>query len=91
MDIYSINLAGLLAVCGVLFAVQKRSSNNNNKNDEKTATTKSNKAAKKQQPTSNSQRPFLVVYALVMGADWLQVSTPSIYTLSSSPYPSKKN
>lgn len=67
LDIYQLNLAGLLAACGALFA----SSNTDKpvKKDEKSA-----KQQKKEKPQQGSQWAFYVVYALVMGSDWLQVN-----------------
>ncbi|KAK3937865.1 major facilitator superfamily transporter [Diplogelasinospora grovesii] len=66
MDIYTLNLTGLLALCGALFVAQR------------TPNTKSPKPTKNTNK-ANSQWSFLVVYALVMGADWLQ--GPFLYSL----------
>ncbi|KAI8153412.1 Molybdate-anion transporter [Colletotrichum sp. SAR 10_70] len=72
LDIYQLNLAGLLVACGALFA--SSSTDKPVKNDEKSA-----KQQKKEKPQQGSQWAFYVVYALVMGSDWLQ--GPFLYSL----------
>lgn len=77
MDTYQLNFTGLLGLCAALFFAQRRKPAQP-KQDAKTAEAK--KGSKpKQQTASNeaSQWPFLVVFALVMGSDWLQASIPS--------------
>lgn len=57
---YQINLAGLLGLCAALAFAQRKPA--------------AGKAAKSSSANPEaSQWPFLVVYSLVMGADWLQV------------------
>lgn len=68
LDIYQLNLAGLLLACGVLFV--------SGAEDKKVAKEDMKKGSKQQQtqkPQQGSQWAFYVVYALVMGSDWLQV------------------
>lgn len=68
MDVYQINLAGLLSLCAALAYAQRKPAHR--------------KAKGSNGGTGNpeaSQWPFLVVYSLVMGADWLQVSI--LYTV----------
>lgn len=67
LDIYQLNLAGLLVACGALFA--SSSTDKPVKKDEKSA-----KQQKKEKYQQGSQWAFYVVYALVMGSDWLQVN-----------------
>jgi MFS transporter, MFS domain-containing protein family, molybdate-anion transporter len=69
LDTYQLNLAGLLLVCGTLLAARSSQSGDGEVVvDEK-------KDGKKQYVSAyrGSQWAFFVVYALVMGADWLQV------------------
>ncbi|WYZ35551.1 hypothetical protein EsH8_X_000198 [Colletotrichum jinshuiense] len=73
LDIYQLNLAGLLLACGVLFAQRGQEKDKASKENEK----KDTKQKKKQQ--QDSQWSFYVVYALVMGSDWLQ--GPFLYSL----------
>jgi len=79
MDMYKANLGGLLAVCGALFAAQrlaapKSATSESKEGKGKKATPSSQKAADNPEAV---QWAFLVVYSLVMGADWLQVREPS--------------
>ncbi|KAH8887529.1 DUF791-domain-containing protein [Thozetella sp. PMI_491] len=71
MDTYQINLVGLLGLCAALFLTQRS----------KTSPTQDGSSKSKQDrpKSSASQSAFLVVYALVMGADWLQ--GPFLYSL----------
>ncbi|GKT44178.1 molybdate-anion transporter [Colletotrichum spaethianum] len=72
LDIYQLNLAGLLLACGTLFASGSQEKQKVAKKDVK----KDTKPKPKQQ---GSQWAFYVVYALVMGSDWLQ--GPFLYSL----------
>ncbi|GJD00831.1 major facilitator superfamily transporter [Colletotrichum higginsianum] len=67
LDIYQLNLAGLLLACGALFASGRQEKQNVAGKDVK-------KDAKQKQKRQGSQWAFYVVYALVMGSDWLQVA-----------------
>ena len=70
LDTYQLNLAGLLLACGTLFAVRRGS------DAAAPAAVDSKKKDPPKQYVNNyrgSQWAFYVVYALVMGADWLQV------------------
>lgn len=73
MDTYQLNFTGLLGLCAVLFVAQRRKPAQP-KQDVKPAAGKKKDAKPEQKTTSNeaSQWPFLVVFALVMGSDWLQ-------------------
>ena len=71
LDVYQINFAGLLGLCGILFAASRKSTKSNVKG-QGVSKTASKKASTNPEA---SQWTFLVVFALVMGADWLQVST----------------
>jgi hypothetical protein len=65
MDAYQINLGGLLALCVTIYSIQKLMADaeaKDNKKNEKIVVSK-----------DASQTAFLIVYSLVMGADWLQV------------------
>lgn len=70
MDTYQLNLAGLLGLCAALFAAQRVI------NPQEKSSGKSPPTSKNQDVSSAeaSQWPFLVVYTLVMGSDWLQAS-----------------
>ncbi|KAM7199446.1 Protein of unknown function (DUF791) domain containing protein, partial [Rhypophila sp. PSN 637] len=70
MDIYTLNLTGLLALCGALFAHGQTTRNKSSA---------SSAAAKPTSASASSQLPFLTVYALVMTSDWLQ--GPFLYSL----------
>ncbi|CCF33927.1 major facilitator superfamily transporter [Colletotrichum higginsianum] len=72
LDIYQLNLAGLLLACGALFASGRQEKQNVAGKDVK-------KDAKQKQKRQGSQWAFYVVYALVMGSDWLQ--GPFLYSL----------
>ncbi|OLN85143.1 Molybdate-anion transporter 2 [Colletotrichum chlorophyti] len=76
LDIYQLNLAGLLLACGVLFSSDSTGKDISPVTDEKKDTKQ-----QKQKPKSPqaSQWAFYVVYALVMGSDWLQ--GPFLYSL----------
>jgi len=67
MVTYQANLAALLALCAALFAAHYKSPKQN-------LATKASKAS-----PEASQHSFLLVYALVMAADWLQ--GPFLYSL----------
>lgn len=67
LDIYQINLAGLLLACGVLFASGGQDKTDVSKKDAK-------KSPQQKPKQTGSQWAFYVVYALVMGSDWLQVA-----------------
>ena len=74
LDTYQLNLTGLLGLCATLFLAQQ--------NRTKTSPGKSDAPAQRRSSGSGgdaSQTAFLVVYALVMGADWLQ--GPFLYSL----------
>ncbi|GKT94226.1 major facilitator superfamily domain-containing protein [Colletotrichum tofieldiae] len=72
LDIYHLNLAGLLLACGMLFASGRQEEHKVVKKDEK-------KVTKQKPKRQGSQWAFYVVYALVMGSDWLQ--GPFLYSL----------
>lgn len=65
-----LNLAGLLGLCGVLFIAQRQSSQETP--DKKPTETSKKTKDKVLNSTEASQWPFLTVFALVMGSDWLQ-------------------
>lgn len=71
MDIYQLNFTGLLGLCAVLFIAQRSSSQH--KPDSKSSDSKKKPDAKEGDIAEASQWPFLLVFALVMGSDWLQV------------------
>lgn len=64
MDTYQLNFAGLLGLCAVLFVAQRKP----------TEQAKPSGKVKNVDSAEASQWPFLAVFALVMGSDWLQVS-----------------
>lgn len=64
MDTYQLNFAGLLGICAVLFVTQRKPAEQ----------AKPSGKAKNVDSAEASQWPFLTVFALVMGSDWLQVS-----------------
>ncbi|OHF00260.1 major facilitator superfamily transporter [Colletotrichum orchidophilum] len=72
LDIYQVNLGGLLLACGFLFASGSQDKSNASKGDEK-------KNSQQKPKQTGSQWAFYVVYALVMGSDWLQ--GPFLYSL----------
>ncbi|KAM7188610.1 molybdate-anion transporter [Naviculisporaceae sp. PSN 640] len=86
MDIYTLNLASLLAVCGALFVRGRAQSQSQSQSQSQTnkpaspttpTTTSTSKTTTTTKPPSNI--PFLTVYALVMASDWLQ--GPFLYPL----------
>ncbi|KAK0709672.1 hypothetical protein B0T26DRAFT_874691 [Lasiosphaeria miniovina] len=86
MEIYTLNLAGLLVLCGALFAAQQRQQQHRAKSRSESAdnSSSSNNLNKKTKTTTpetppHSRRSFLAIYALVMAADWLQ--GPFLYAL----------
>lgn len=88
MDTYTINLTGLLGLCGALFAAQRMipsrtSSNDTAKDNGKAASVKDSKVADDAEAV---HWPFLGVYCLVMGADWLQVHISCAETLNAGPH-----
>lgn len=68
MDIYTLNLTALLALCGVLFLLQRQTQKSNANAPTNSKTTR-----------APSQWPFLSVYTLAMASDWLQ--GPYLYSL----------
>ncbi|KAJ4411326.1 hypothetical protein N0V82_009015 [Gnomoniopsis sp. IMI 355080] len=77
-DPYQINLAGLLGLCGVLLVAQRYSSKETPV-DKSTESKKKTIKDKAIESAEASQWPFLTVFALVMGSDWLQ--GPFLYSL----------
>ncbi|EJT68705.1 hypothetical protein GGTG_13719 [Gaeumannomyces tritici R3-111a-1] len=75
MDIYQLNLAGLIGLCGVLFLAQRKSTTPATKDSK----TKKDAKAEGAEGDGPSQWAFLVVFSLVMGSDWLQ--GPFLYSL----------
>lgn len=71
MDTYQLNFAGLLGLCAVLFIAQRKPAQE--KPDEKPSDSKKSPKVKEVDNAEASQWPFLTVFALVMGSDWLQV------------------
>ncbi|WQF86150.1 hypothetical protein CDEST_11164 [Colletotrichum destructivum] len=69
LDIYQLNLAGLLLACGALFASGRQEKQKLARKD-----VKKDAKQKQKQKRQGSQWAFYVVYALVMGSDWLQVA-----------------
>lgn len=69
-DSYQLNLGGLLGLCGVLFVAQRHSARETP--DDKSKTSKNLIKDKVTDAAEASQWPFLTVFALVMGSDWLQ-------------------
>ncbi|KAL8392191.1 hypothetical protein RB595_002397 [Gaeumannomyces hyphopodioides] len=68
MDIYQLNLAGLVGLCGVLFLAQRKPTAPAAKDSK----TKKDAKAEGADGDAASQWPFLLVFSLVMGSDWLQ-------------------
>lgn len=68
LDTYQINLAGLLLACGALLAVRSTPSSSEKKDAKPKASTSKGQT---------SQWAFFIVYALVMGSDWLQARPSS--------------
>ena len=93
MDVYTANLAGLLALCGGLFWTQRQQQQQHRKiqalkaqqngkgRDAVETSSASQASAKPQSSSSSSHWAFLAVYALVMASDWLQVCTPPPFHL----------
>lgn len=73
MDIYTLNLTGLLALCTGLFLTQRQPSSSPFPSPSSKPKSKSNPLQ------SHPQLPFFLVYALVMSSDWLQ--GPFLYSL----------
>jgi hypothetical protein len=73
LDTYQLNLAGLLLLCGTLFAARPGPDANKADVDEEEKKKKKDGAKQYVNLYKGSQWSFYVVYALVMGADWLQV------------------
>ena len=63
LDTYQLNLAGLVLACAVILAVTAQ----------RQAGTKSETSRDSPQQNHASQKAFFIVYALIMGSDWLQV------------------
>lgn len=68
---YQLNLGGLLGLCGALFIAQRYTSQ---EPSEERPTGPKKIKDKVVDTTEASQWPFLTVFALVMGSDWLQAS-----------------
>ena len=73
LDTYQLNFAGLLGLCGALFVA----SYNPSKPEGKAPKSKTPDGQKSPTNSEATQWSFLVVFALVMGADWLQVGDAS--------------
>jgi MFS transporter, MFS domain-containing protein family, molybdate-anion transporter len=72
MDTYQLNFTGLLGLCAVLFVAQGRKPDQPKQDAKKEQAKKDSKNQQKTNTNDASQWPFLVVFALVMGSDWLQ-------------------
>lgn len=72
MDTYQLNFTGLLGLCAVLFVAQRRKPAQPKQDAKTTESKKDSKPKQKIDGNEASQWPFLVVFALVMGSDWLQ-------------------
>lgn len=72
MDVYHFNFAALIGLCAVLLMAQR----DPNKAKVGTKPSQPKKAGKEKKIDTKeaSQWPFLTVYGLVMGSDWLQAS-----------------
>lgn len=83
MDTYQLNFTGLLGLCAVLFVAQRRKPAQP-KQDAKPASGQKKDVKPEQKTNSNeaSQWPFLIVFALVMGSDWLQARSSPVHALS---------
>ncbi|GAB1315841.1 Molybdate-anion transporter [Madurella fahalii] len=94
IDIYTLNLSFLLALCAVLFSIQRRRRNNKpppqagpqenppkqNHNSSSTNNNNNHGATKKPRKKAGYNAvPFLTAYALAMTSDWLQ--GPFLYPL----------
>jgi len=96
MDVYTANLAGLLALCGGLFWTQRQQQQQHRKiqalkaqqngkgRDAVETSSASQASAKPQSSSSSSHWAFLAVYALVMASDWLQVCIPPLHLLTTT-------
>lgn len=72
MDTYQLNFTGLLGLCAVLFVAQRRKPAQPKQDAKPTESKRGSKPKQKMDGNEASQWPFLVVFALVMGSDWLQ-------------------
>lgn len=77
MDTYQLNFAGLLGLCAVLFVAQRKpaslaKTSTNNTSSKPVQQEKIGAAKDVVNSAEASQWPFLTVFALVMGSDWLQ-------------------
>ncbi|KAH8763693.1 hypothetical protein F5883DRAFT_111397 [Diaporthe sp. PMI_573] len=79
MDTYQLNFTGLLGLCAVLFVAQRRKPTQPKQGAKPAEVKKDSKPEQKINGNEASQWPFLVVFALVMGSDWLQ--GPFLYSL----------
>ena len=77
MDTYQLNFTGLLGLCAVLFVAQRRKPAQPKQDAKPAEVKKDSKPKQKTDSNEASQWPFLVVFALVMGSDWLQASLSS--------------
>lgn len=69
LDVYQLNFAGLLGLCAVLFIAQRKPTEAKPKLE---ASKKKTTIETDADGSEASQWTFLVVFALVMGSDWLQ-------------------
>lgn len=76
MDTYQLNFTGLLGLCAALFVAQRRKPAQPKQDAKSTESKKDSKPKQKTDGKEASQWPFLVVFALVMGSDWLQARLP---------------
>lgn len=77
LDAYQSNLAGLLLACGILWATSRpreQATTTAQEGDEEVEASAKRTKGGQHVGVQNSQRAFVIVYALVMGSDWLQVS-----------------
>ncbi|KAG8169478.1 hypothetical protein KVR01_000223 [Diaporthe batatas] len=79
MDTYQLNFAGLLGLCAALFIAQRRKPAQPKQDANKAEAKKEPETKQQTHSDEASQWPFLVVFALVMGSDWLQ--GPFLYSL----------
>lgn len=77
MDTYQLNFTGLLGLCAALFVAQRRKPAQPKKGATSSESKKDPKPKQKTNSDEASQWPFLVVFALVMGSDWLQARSTS--------------
>lgn len=85
MDTYQLNFTGLLGLCTALFVAQRRKPAQPKQDAKKAEAKKDSKPEQNTGSNEASQWPFLVVFALVMGSDWLQARDPLSFSLSLSP------